>query len=70
MSFAVRHFTAICWQCKEHLANLIVSAVAREPAQSAEAIGESQSEKSEHTLEASEQSAQGVVMSINSVPWF
>ena len=68
MSFAVRHFTAICWQCKEHLANLIVSEVAREPAQSAEAIWESQSEKSEHTLEATEQSAQGVVMSINSVP--
>ena len=50
MSLAVRHFTAICWQCKEHFANLIVSAVAREPAQSSEAIGESQSKKSEHSL--------------------
>ena len=70
MSFAVGHFTAICLQCKEHLANLVVSAVAREPAQTAEAIRESQSEKPEHTLEASEHSAQGGVMSINSVPWF
>ena len=66
MSFVMRHFIAICRQCKEHLANLVAS----EPAQSPEAIRDSQSEKPEHTLEASEQSAQGEVISINSVPWF
>ena len=68
MSFVMRHLTAICRQCKEHLANLVASSVAREPAQSPEGIRDSQSKKSEHTLEASEQSAQGEVMSINSVP--
>ena len=70
MSFVMRHFTAIYRQCKEHLANLVASAVARESAQSPEAIRGSQSEKPEHSLEASEQSAEGEIISINSVSWF
>ena len=62
----MRHFPAICRQCREHLADLVSSAVASEPAQSPEAITDGQTEKPEYSLEASEQSVQKEEISITS----
>ena len=66
MIIFMRHFTAICRQCREHLANLLSSAVASKPAQSPEAIRDSQTEKAEYNSEAVEQSVQKEVISITS----